>query len=166
VGRGTAQIPPYVIVELMIAELIARVWKLMGMVNELQPKIFPLAVQEVSGYDYGVPTSYSPKHLGVDWVARFVQLRAPCNGEILKVSNGVQGGKTIWFRPAGETTTIRWLHLSEIHVKAKQLVGQGQLIGVTGDTGDSKGPHLHEDIWKRTVTLKFSDTINPHTYYM
>ena len=34
-------------------------------------------------------------------------------------------------------------HLSKILVASKQIVKTGETIGITGNTGDSSGPHLH-----------------------
>jgi hypothetical protein len=130
--------------------------------------MFVLAEQKVSGYDYGVKTSYAPAHLGVDWKAYYVKGFAPKDGEIVKVIPKEQapaGGNTMWFKPDGENVIIRWLHLSRF-IKTSGKVKMGDWIFVTGNTGVSDYPHLHEDIWKNgVVTLKFTDTINPHEYY-
>lgn len=40
----------------------------------------------------------------------------------------------------------RYLHLSQIDVQRGQNVSKGQRIGLSGNTGDSAGPHLHMDI--------------------
>jgi hypothetical protein len=42
--------------------------------------------------------------------------------------------------------TTRYLHLSSFDVRAEATVTRGQLIGRSGNTGSSTGPHLHFDI--------------------
>lgn len=39
-----------------------------------------------------------------------------------------------------------YAHLSEIHVTPGQVLRQGQVVGVSGNTGRSGGPHLHWEI--------------------
>ncbi len=41
-----------------------------------------------------------------------------------------------------------YAHLSQIHVTRGQTITQGQILGVTGDTGRSSGPHLH---WEMNI---------------
>lgn len=43
---------------------------------------------------------------------------------------------------------VTYMHLSEINVKEKQTVAAGQVIGKSGNTGNSSGPHLHIQIRK------------------
>lgn len=47
-------------------------------------------------------------------------------------------------------------HLSEVFVREGEVVGQGQVIGMVGSTGNSTGPHLHfeiRDFGRRTNPL-------------
>jgi len=37
-------------------------------------------------------------------------------------------------------------HLSQVHVTTGQSIASGQIIGVTGNTGRSNGPHLHWEV--------------------
>ena len=41
----------------------------------------------------------------------------------------------------------RYCHLSLLEVLAGDLVAKGQLIGLSGATGYTFGPHLHFDLW-------------------
>ena len=42
---------------------------------------------------------------------------------------------------------VRYAHLSQLNVREGQVIGQGQLIGLSGSTGNSSGPHLHLEIY-------------------
>ena len=46
-------------------------------------------------------------------------------------------------------------HFSQVHVTTGQTVKQGQIIGVSGNTGRSSGPHFH---WEMTVNGEWIDS--------
>ena len=46
----------------------------------------------------------------------------------------------------GNGITTRYGHLSEIDVQIGQVVGKGAVVGKTGSTGRSTGPHLHYEV--------------------
>jgi murein DD-endopeptidase MepM/ murein hydrolase activator NlpD len=46
----------------------------------------------------------------------------------------------------GEGYLTRYAHLSEIKVEESQVVAQGDLVGLAGNTGYSFGPHLHFEL--------------------
>jgi murein DD-endopeptidase MepM/ murein hydrolase activator NlpD len=46
----------------------------------------------------------------------------------------------------GTGNTTLYAHLSKRSVKVGDAVAQGDVLGVTGSTGNSTGPHLHFEI--------------------
>lgn len=56
----------------------------------------------------------------------------------------------------GQGVFSTYSHLSQIHVTRGQTVTRGQIIGVTGDTGRSSGPHFH---WEMAVNGAFVDSV-------
>jgi murein DD-endopeptidase MepM/ murein hydrolase activator NlpD len=51
-------------------------------------------------------------------------------------------GKNVRIKHVSGATTY-YLHMSRLDVTAGQHVRQGQVIGLSGNTGHSTGPHLH-----------------------
>ena len=53
----------------------------------------------------------------------------------------------------GEGNTTLYAHMSSRSVKEGDTVTQGQVIGITGSTGVSSGPHLHYEITEGGVRV-------------
>jgi murein DD-endopeptidase MepM/ murein hydrolase activator NlpD len=76
-------------------------------------------------------------------------IRAMADGTVIVTKspngyNGGYGGLTIITHANGSQTL--YAHQSKISVSSGERVSQGQIIGYTGNTGKSTGPHLHYEI--------------------
>ncbi|MEV1082061.1 M23 family metallopeptidase [Streptomyces sp. NPDC050211] len=58
----------------------------------------------------------------------------------------------------GNGTYSQYAHLSKINVKAGQIVKTGQRIALSGNTGNSSGPHLHFEV---RTTANYGSAIDP-----
>ncbi|MFJ5261056.1 M23 family metallopeptidase [Streptomyces sp. NPDC088387] len=58
----------------------------------------------------------------------------------------------------GNGTYSQYAHLSRVEVKVGQIVKTGQKIALSGNTGNSSGPHLHFEIRK---TANYGTAIDP-----
>ncbi len=67
-------------------------------------------------------------------------------GKVLYANRRIRGyGNMIVLKHQGQISTI-YAHNSKILVRRGQMVRQGQVIARTGNTGRSRGPHLHFEI--------------------
>lgn len=118
-------------------------------------------------YEFGDPTFYGTKHLGVDYIIPVgTAIYAPSNGQILVESEGPEAGKRIEFKDENNKY-IRFLHLSEFK-KPVGTVKEGDVIARSGNTGSvTTTPHLHLDIsnvYPINISV-FSNFIDPDKYF-
>jgi murein DD-endopeptidase MepM/ murein hydrolase activator NlpD len=67
-------------------------------------------------------------------------------GKVLYANRKIRGyGNMIVLKHAGEVSTV-YAHNSKVLVRKGQVVKQGQVIARSGNTGRSRGPHLHFEI--------------------
>ncbi|MDR0640430.1 MAG: peptidoglycan DD-metalloendopeptidase family protein [Holosporales bacterium] len=94
-------------------------------------------------------------HTGIDLDARIgTPIRAAASGVVARASYYSGYGKYVRVAHSGSISTA-YGHLSRIAVRDGQHVQQGQIIGYTGNTGYSHGPHLHYEV------LRNGRPINP-----
>ena len=89
----------------------------------------------------------STNHMGIDIgrVGYTTQVVAAKAGTVLISSyNAYRGNYVVLSHGSGYTTTYQ--HLSKRSVNVGDKVAQGQVVGITGDTGVSRGAHLHFEI--------------------
>lgn len=126
------------------------------------PFIFPVSNPIVTEpYGYSRKTNvYTIPHKGTDFHALIgTNVFAMNRGFVRLAQEYSTYGKTIVIDHGLGLQTI-YMHLSNINVKVGDIVDKGQLIGLSGDTGYTLGPHLHLSVRVGTVSIdpiKFLD---------
>ncbi|MEW1798568.1 M23 family metallopeptidase [Streptomyces virginiae] len=101
-----------------------------------------------SGQDFAVPVGTPVKA-----AAAGVVVKAGPNGG----GDGPAYGNAIVIKHANNTYS-QYAHLSKIQVKVGQKVSVKQCIALSGNTGNSSGPHLHFEI---RTTPNYGSALNP-----
>jgi murein DD-endopeptidase MepM/ murein hydrolase activator NlpD len=103
------------------------------------------------GIDYGCPVG-TPVRACVDGIVTSGSWGRSFGTHIIvdnaKFPNGSAG---LW---------IGYMHLSKIKVVAGQKIKAGQIIGLSGNTGHTTGPHLHIEVQKR-ARWNATNSVNP-----
>ncbi|MEU3714073.1 M23 family metallopeptidase [Streptomyces catenulae] len=104
------------------------------------------------GSTFGIAGSHwSHNHSGQDFVVPTgTAVKAVHNGTVVKAGpngggDGPAYGNAIVIKHANGMYT-QYAHLSQIKVSVGQTVKTGELIGLSGSTGNSTGPHLHFEV--------------------
>ena len=67
----------------------------------------------------------------------------------------------------GSGNTTLYAHMSSRKVSVGQYVNQGDVIGITGSTGNSTGPHLHFEVTENGVRVNpLNDGAEPKMGYL
>ncbi|WP_406862363.1 M23 family metallopeptidase [Streptomyces sp. HUAS MG47] len=104
-----------------------------------------------SGQDFAVPVGTPVKAAGAGTV-----VKAGPNGG----GDGPAYGNAIVVKHANGKYS-QYAHLSKISVHIGQKVGAGQKIALSGNTGNSSGPHLHFEIRN---TPNYGSALNPAAF--
>lgn len=130
-----------ILAQKVTTEAVARVVE----VGTLTPPTYirPLSGGRISSY-YGY--RWGRLHGGVDYACSTgTSVMASSSGVVVEAGwNGSYGYTILISHPDGKKT--RYAHLSRGMVSYGQSVTQGQVIGLSGNTGFSTGPHLHFEI--------------------
>ncbi|RCH61728.1 M23 family peptidase [Streptomyces sp. SDr-06] len=106
---------------------------------------------------------WSSKHSGQDFaVPSGTPVAAVHGGTVVKAGpvgagDGPAYGNAIVIRHA-DNTYSQYAHLSQIGVRVGQSVGTGDRIALSGNTGNSSGPHLHFEI---RTTPHYGSAVDP-----
>jgi hypothetical protein len=107
----------------------------------------------------------SRPHAGWDIRVQYKHVAAMDSGNVFDVGYTRRGGKFIKIRHTnGDFSYSYYYHMARIDVEEGDAVTKGQIIGVSGNTGNTTGPHLHltligEDGSSTGVTPSFYRTI-------
>ena len=137
--------------EVLIEEVdIEAVPKIMERGTKIPPTyikpIYGGRISSYFGYRRAPTAGATTYHRGVDWaVATGTSVMAASGGTVTQAGWGGSYGYTVLITHPGGTQT-RYAHLSRVNVSVGQYVNQGEVIGRSGSTGRSTGPHLHFEI--------------------
>ncbi len=139
--------------------------------DSFDPGLLPIKRPGVLGYPVEDPRvsqpygktkfaerAYKTKfHNGVDFEARIgTPIKAVSDGKITAVGNNgrLQYGKFVLVEHQNNLATL-YAHLSRYTVQKGDTVKKGDIIGYSGNSGYSTGPHIHLTVyWAPSVTLK------------
>lgn len=127
---------------------------------------------------YGTPNAkFYPQtghHIGTDYACPpGTPVRAPWNGEVVVSGYTPSQGNFCQFKYTfgGVTYVARFMHLTD--VPEKGTYKRGEVIELSGKTGNITGAHLHVDIFYNEVRVdiltakNFKNlTVNPETHYV
>lgn len=130
------------------------------------PAIQPVANQDLkrmaSGYGWRTdPFTKARKfHHGMDFSAQTgTPVYATGDGKVIRADNKASGfGNHIRIDHGYGYITI-YAHLNDYNVKVGEKVQRGDLIGFVGNTGRSRGPHLHYEVHLN------GERLNPVNFY-
>jgi len=87
-------------------------------------------------------------HEGTDLRAAIgTKVFAPIDGTV-EVKNHGEEGYGLHVIISNQRLRVLLAHLSKVDVHTDQVIGMGEAIGETGDTGNSNAPHLHISVIK------------------
>ena len=134
--------------------------------NTLLPTLLPIEADHI-GSSFGRRidpiAGVGAMHEGIDFVADIgTKVTASAGGVVVTAEHHPQYGKLIEI-DHGNDFSSRYAHLSSISVKAGQIVRRGQLIGASGNTGRSTGPHLHFEVRFKGVAQNPARFLQPGT---
>ncbi|MGW6010797.1 M23 family metallopeptidase [Streptomyces sp. NPDC055210] len=106
---------------------------------------------------------WSSTHSGQDFaVSSGTQVVAAHGGTVVKTGGNGAGdgpayGNAVVIKHSNGTYS-QYAHLSRVDVKPGQVVKTGQRIALSGNTGNSSGPHLHFEI---RTTANYGSAVDP-----
>lgn len=96
---------------------------------------------------------YHPGHNGLDFgVVVGTPVHSTLSGKVTYAGWNNQGYGNLVIVDNGTYKTY-YAHLSKIPVSVGQTIQKGEVVGLSGNTGNSTGPHLHYEVRKNNVPI-------------
>jgi murein DD-endopeptidase MepM/ murein hydrolase activator NlpD len=87
-------------------------------------------------------------HRGVDFsVPTGTEIHAMADARVRFAGTMSGFGNVVWLDHGGSVLSV-YAHLSVIRVRQGDLVRRGEVVGLSGATGDVTAPHLHFEVWR------------------
>ena len=96
-------------------------------------------------------------HTGIDIAVSYKAIRSARKGRVVYAGYLGSYGKVVVVRHDSVYKTL-YAHLSRIKVRSGRYINKGKVIGISGNTGRSTGPHLHFEV------IKNGRPVNPRRY--
>ncbi|MGW0971104.1 M23 family metallopeptidase [Streptomyces sp. NPDC002516] len=130
--------------------------------KRLNTFVLPITGSYVStGYKASSSLWSSGSHTGVDFhAASGTSVHAVGSGTVVTAGWGGAYGNQVVIKMHDGTYTM-YGHLSSIGVSVGRAVTPGQQIGLSGDTGNTTGPHLH---FEARTTAEYGSDMDPVAY--
>lgn len=105
------------------------------------------------------------KHYGIDIAASIgTPVVAVNKGTVTRSYRSSSYGHVVFIQH-GKYEAV-YAHLDKRYVFQGDFVNSGEIIGLVGNTGRSRGAHLHLEIHKGAWTLRKQNAINPLPFFM
>ena len=100
-------------------------------------------------------------HKGIDIAGKFkTPIHSVDKGIVTKSYYSGSYGHVVFIKHDNNLETV-YAHLNKRNVKEGQVVQQGDIIGLMGNTGDSSGVHLHFEIHEEKWTYGKENAVDP-----
>ncbi len=145
-----------------IVEMAKDKKELLASIPAIQPVANENLKRMASGYGWRLdPFTKAPKmHFGMDFSAEIgTPIYATGDGEVIRADSKSSGfGRHVRIDHGYGYITI-YAHMNDYNVSVGQKVKRGDLIGFVGNSGRSRGPHLHYEVHLN------GERLNPVNFY-
>ena len=132
--------------------------------NDTIPSIYPVNIDKVTktsdfGWRINPKNKKKEFHSGIDFkISEGEKIVSTASGVVIEVENSDIGyGNFVVIKNSNIFSTF-FAHLKSISVKVGDKLEKGQIIGDSGNTGVSTGPHLHYEV------IKNGEKVDPKDY--